>query len=139
MVGYKFGNGILLGADYAGGSGKSKNKAVGSTEEFDTTSSAASAVLGFSKNRFSAYLGYGVQDSVTLKDASSETKYTGTNVKVGLGVVFVKYFGMSVEYIKPTYTKVTTGGTEYTLSDLYSKMDASSIRVNLIFPFEFGK
>ena len=84
LVGYKFGNGILLGADYAGGSGKSKNKAVGSTEEFDTTSSAASAVLGFSKNRFSAYLGYGVQDSVTLKDASSETKYTGTNVKVGL-------------------------------------------------------
>lgn len=138
-LGYKFGRGFWLAAEYTGGSGKSKSDTAG-TPDSDYTRTALGAVIGYDFGRVNLWAGYGASDKVTIKQTgSADADVTGTNMKVGVGVKAANHVAINLEYGIPKYTKITTGGTEYTISNLYSKFDTSGAMLSVSFPFELSK
>lgn len=135
-LGYRFGQGFWVAAEYAGGSGKSKND----TTEQDYSKSAMSAVFGYDMGRFNVWAGYGFSDKITLKNSGSpDTDITGTNLKVGVGFEAVNHVALNLEYLMPKYTKLNAGSGDVTISDFYSKFDTSGVMFSVSFPFDLSK
>lgn len=136
-LGYVFGNRISLSAEYAMiMSGQSKQDG-GSTADF--TGSDMFINVGYEAPMWRAYLGYDLSPTTTFAKTatSAETKYTGTNMKLGLGWMPKNHFAINFEYWMPKYTKYETGGTSYTITDYFSKFDTTAYNINVSFPFMF--
>lgn len=138
-AGYRFADGLWLGAEYSAGSGNGKPK--DATQADSTYSkSAMSAVVGYDHGDFRVWGGYGLSDKMTFKDTTGETNFTGTNYKLGVGYKPVPSMSVNLEYLVPTYTKYNmNGGTDADVSTMFSKMSGSSTQLSVSMPFDFAK
>lgn len=138
-LGYAFHQGFWLGVDYTGGSGTTKSDTAG-VDNTDYSKTAIGALVGYSAGRFNFWAGYGFSDKVTVKSSGSpDTEMTGTNMKIGAGVLAVNHVAINLDYVIPKYTKSTTSGTESNISDTYSKFDTSGFMLSVSFPFDLTK
>jgi len=139
-LGYRFNQSFWIAAEYAAGNGTSKSSTPG-IADMNYNNTAMSAVVGYDHNHFRVWAGYGFSDKVTLKDSSgTETNFSGTNYKLGVGLRPSTSFSVNFEYLIPKYTKYNTaGGADADVSTIYSKMDVSSMFLSVSFPFDLGK
>jgi hypothetical protein len=140
QIGYRFPAMFWIAADVASLSGTSKPDDVTQTSS-DYTGTAMGVVLGYQWHILRFWGGYGFDDKFTLKgDATStDTVFKGTNMKLGIGVMPVNHVSINFEYIVPKYTKADTSGlTNVTLADFYSKFDTTVMRLGVSFPFDFS-
>ncbi len=82
-------------------------------------------------------VGYGIDARADMDTAPNKTLYKGTAYKITLGWIVPAGFALNLEHTIFKYTSATSAGVSTTLSDTYSKFDASSTMVNVSFPFTF--
>lgn len=148
LLGYRFSNGVSVAAEYAGGTGKSKDTTAGSTApDSDYARTAIGAVVGYDRGMWRIYGGYGFSDSNVVKANGSTTTedntFTGTNYKIGVGIMPIRHFAVNLQYTVPTYTKMknntlTAAAASEKISDYFSKFETSVTTLTLSFPFDFG-
>lgn len=138
-LGWMFGGGFWLAAEYTGGSGTIKydNGAADDTSE----QTVIGASLGFdmaSGLRF--FAGYGLTDSLKVKSSSSDMTLKGTEVKVGLGYKFKNNISLNLEYHMDTYTKYDIGSlTDQDASALFSTFKPARAMLTVGYVFGSGK
>ncbi len=135
-IGYEFPMGLVLAGEYAGGSGTITYNAGGSDDKYSST--AISAIVGYSHGMFRGWAGYGFTDEVTNKMSTGDIVFKGSNLKVGVGVMPIHHLSINFEYIIQKYTKLTSGGVEADVSSNYSKFDPTTMLISVSAPFEFG-
>lgn len=138
-LGYRLGNGVWFAGEYAAGSGDSKSNVAGAPNS-TYTRSAMGAVVGFDHGQFRFWGGYGLSDKLTAKAAAgTETTFSGSNYKVGLGFKPMSWMSVNFEYVVPTYSKYDSGSGEADVSSAFSQFDTTSSCLTLSFPFDFSK
>jgi len=147
-LGYQFSNGLSIAGEYAGGSGTLKaDSTIPTAKDSTYTRAATGVVVGYVRGMFKMYFGYGLSDTFTEKanaaDITEDAKLTGTNYKVGLGVMPIRHFAVSLEYSVPKYTKISTdtltaAGAADSISTYFTKFDTSMTTLSLSFPFDLG-
>jgi len=138
-LGYRLDNGVWFAGEYAAGSGDSKSNVAGTADSTYTRSSMG-AVVGFDHNQFRFWGGYGLSDKLIAKSAAgSETTFTGSNYKVGVGFKAMPWMSVNFEYIVPSYTKFDSGSGEADVSTVFSEFNSTSACLTLSFPIDFGK
>lgn len=139
VLGYKFGGGWWLGADYTGGTIKSS----GTTDsDLERTTTYVDVGYDFS-NRVRLMAGYGVSDKSVLKGTTSATDltFTGTSFKAGIGYMVRPMFSVGLVYISHSFTDLAIGtaaSSALSSSSLKSIDDTETMFV-VSFPFGGGK
>jgi hypothetical protein len=134
-LGYIFGKGFWLAAEYTGASGTDKD----SSSSTDYTKTVTSLVFGYDFGKYNIWAGYGFSDKITYKTTSGDLYYSGTNMKIGFGYDLANHVAVNVEYIIPKYTKAGSAAGEVDISTQLSKYDAPSAVLSVSFPFDFSK
>jgi hypothetical protein len=135
---YRFDPNWWVGGEYALGSGTSKSNVAG-TADSNYTKTAMAAVVGYDHGEFRFWGGYGFSDSLTVKATGSETKYTGTNYKLGAGYMVAPKVSVNFEYLVPQHKTFNSGGADADISTAYSKFSATSMALSVSFPFDLDK
>lgn len=140
LLGYKFAPGIYVGLDYSAESGTIKDNGSDTTSaDYDFSSSGAGLGLGYEYGMYRIYMVYGPSLTFTLKPSSGDTKFTGTTMKLGLGVRPMRYFVVSFEYTSTTLSKFTVSGVDFDVATyLYKSQDIKTMGLNFSFPYDFG-
>jgi hypothetical protein len=83
------------------------------------------------------WAGYGFSDQMSLKDsAGTKDTFKGTNTKIGIGLGFIPFVSVNIEYIMRKYTDGTLATGE-TFSSVYSKAEQTSTMISISAPFNF--
>ena len=139
-LGYHFGIPMFIAAEYLGESENVKyNNSALNLPNTTATGTAVSALIGFHLNRFRFIFGYSPTDAFTVKgtNGGTDSKFTGSNVKVGIGIWLHRHVTLELDYVVPTYNKVDTGSGSVSTSTIYSKFDSNILRAGLTFPIFF--
>jgi hypothetical protein len=138
-LGWMFGGGFWLAAEYMGGSGTIKYDDGSSDDKSETT--ILGATLGFdmaSGLRF--FAGYGFSDSYKVKSSSSDLTFKGTSAKVGLGYKFKNNVSVNLEYYMETFTKYDVLTlTDQDVSGLFSTFKPTRAMLTVGYVFGSGK
>jgi len=137
-IGYRFNPAWWVAAEYAAGSGTAKSSVAGSADS-TYTKNAMGAVVGYEQGSFRFWGGYGLSHALTVKTASSETKYSGTNYKLGVGYKATGSVSVNLEYLVPQYKTINSGGVDADMSTAYSKFNGTSTCLSVSFPFDLSK
>lgn len=112
---------FFFGADYVMVSGKTKVSS-GAGVDSDLSANALYLMVGAHIPLLRGYLGYSVMGSSTIKSSGTETTYTGSSMKVGVGFTGLPFIALNLEYYRDTFNKfknATTDGTADGTSDSY--------------------
>lgn len=134
-LGYRFAKPFWIAAEYVSGSGKDD---LDNATDYAKTS--IGLLVGYDFGLYNVWLGYGPSEKLTFKfPGNPDLDFLGSSVKLGIGYEVRKWFSINVEYILPTYTKVSINGTESELSNFYSSFKSAGTLLSFSFPYEFGK
>jgi opacity protein-like surface antigen len=132
-LGYKF---LLpwVALDYTGGSGKTKMDLLDTTSDY--TSSSLGITAGVDLPIIHPYAGYGFNHQVTVKGTAStnEMKLKGTYLKAGVGLGFIPFVDIKLEYQINNFTKVDTGSGEQDKSALFSDLSSNTFMIGVSLP-----
>lgn len=139
-LGYKF---LMpwVALDYTAGSGKSES-AISGASDLDYTKSSLGLVVGADLPIVHPYVGYGFSNSVTIKKGNTTTGqdyvFKGTYVKAGVGLGFIPFVHVNLEYKINTYSKVDLGdgAGEINRSDsIFTELKHDTVMVSVSVPF----
>lgn len=122
---------------YASG-GKSKPESGVENTYTETTAFVSIGYDFLTRIRISA--GYGIQDSLVVKDTSNveATYYGGMSGKAGLGFYLSPHTSINADYLIHDYTKYKISGVEHPITDAgASSFKTTSVLVSLSFPMTF--
>jgi hypothetical protein len=82
------------------------------------------------------WVGQGFSDTMELKKSGATDKFKGTNTKVGLGLSFIPFVSVNIEYLVRKYTEAS--GSSFTeaspFATLYQKMEQNTVLLSLSVP-----
>ncbi len=137
-LGYKF---LLpwIALDYTSGSGTDKVDSKFASSNQDFTRSSLAAVVGVNLPLIRAWAGYGFSNELTLKGANgaNDTKFKGTYLKAGVGLGFIPFVSVNLEYKINDIKKVDLGAGvgEQDKSVVYDSTKNDSIMLSVSVPF----
>lgn len=131
-LGYKF---LLpwVALDYTGTTGSMKGDVLPDT---DYTGTSLGVTAGVDLPIVHPYAGYGFSNQLTIKGTSSSTefKYKGTYLKAGVGLGFIPFVDVKLEYQMNTFDKVDTGSGEVDKSVLFSDFNYNTFMIGVSLP-----
>lgn len=135
-LGYKF---LLpwVALDYTSGSGTAKRDSAASSTDQDFTRSSLGAVVGVDLPLIRAWAGYGFSNEATLKgvNGGADTKIKGNYLKAGVGLGFIPFVSLNLEYKINEVKKVDLGSGEQDKSAVYDSVKNDTIMVSVSVPF----
>ncbi len=144
-LGYKF-LGFWTALDYTGAAWEVKYDKPASTPAGKAAGQFIFADVGFDfPFLFRVYGGYGFSNTLkivgnnSLGNPGEETLSGGSAVKAGLGLTFLPFLSINIEYIKPTFSKyaLNVSGlsmTDTTVDSNFSALDLSVTMLSVSFP-----
>ena len=140
-IGYTAPAVFFIAADYNMGSSltfKVDTDASGIQSGGDGSRSALFLVAGAKILVLRGYIGYGFLNDWTIKDGTDENKVKGTALKLGASFTGIPIFAINFEMMNSTFTKISSGGTDYDPSDggFFKAAKASSYMISLSAPFD---
>jgi len=134
-LGYKF---LLpwIALDYSGGTATVKPD---TGTDYDLTKSSLGAVVGVNLPLIRAWAGYGFTNEMTIKGTggSNDTKLKGNYLKAGVGLGFIPFVSVNLEYKINELKKVDlgAGAGEIDKSLLYDSWKHDTIMLSVSVPF----
>jgi opacity protein-like surface antigen len=137
-LGYKF---LLpwIALDYTSGTGTDKVDSKFSSTNSDFTRTSLGAVVGVNLPLIRAWAGYGFSNELTLKGANGtpDTKMKGTYLKAGVGLGFLPFVSVNLEYKINDIKKVDLGygAGEQDKSAVFDSTKNDTIMLSVSVPF----
>lgn len=137
-LGWMFGGGFWLAAEYMGGSGTIKYDDGSADDKSESTILGAALGVDLASG-LRLFAGYGFSDSLKVKSTTDIT-FKGTSAKVGLGYKFKNNVSVNLEYIMETITKYDAATlTDQEVSGLFSTFKPARAMLTVGYVFGSGK
>ena len=127
-LGYKF---LLpwVALDYTLSTGKAK-----ADTDADYSGTGLGFTFGVNLPMLHPYAGYGFSNQYKVSDASGSSTFKGTYTKVGVGLGFIPFVDVLLEYKINSYSKVETSTGEYDQSLLFSDLSHGTMMIGVSLP-----
>ena len=132
-LGYKF---LLpwVALDYTSGSGKLKTDDPGKVDS-DYKKYSLGGTVGVDLPLIRGWVGYGFQNDLQIDDPTNDVKFKGTYTKFGVGLGFIPFVSLNVEYKINNFDKLDYNGTEYKVDDQFDTLKHDTVMISISAPF----